>query len=51
MIVISCRNVYKLHFNICRKREYASVGTHDLDKCKGNNFRYDAQSPGKLFFQ
>jgi len=41
----------KLHFNICRKREYASVGTHDLDKCKGNNFRYDAQSPDDIKFQ
>lgn len=39
----------KLHFNICRRRTLASVGTHDLDTVKGP-FTYDARAPEDIRF-
>lgn len=39
----------KLHFNICRRRTLASVGTHDLDTVKGP-FTYDARAPQDIRF-
>jgi phenylalanyl-tRNA synthetase beta chain len=39
----------KLHFNICRRRTLASVGTHDLDTVVGP-FRYCAVPPADVHF-
>jgi phenylalanyl-tRNA synthetase beta chain len=39
----------KLHFNICRRRTLASVGTHDLDSVQGP-FRYCAVPPADIHF-
>lgn len=39
----------KLHFNICRRRTLASVGTHDLDSVEGP-FSYRAVSPADVLF-
>lgn len=39
----------KLHQNICRKRTYVAIGTHDLDTLKGP-FRYKAQPPADINF-
>lgn len=39
----------KLHQNICRKRTYVAIGTHDLDTIKGP-FRYEALPPEKINF-
>ena len=38
-----------LHQNICRRRTLASMGTHDLDKVKGN-IRYRALPPEEINF-
>lgn len=39
----------KLHQNICRKRTYVAIGTHDLDTLKGP-FRYQALKPQDINF-
>lgn len=39
----------KLHQNICRKRNLASIGTHDLDTIQGP-FRYTALKPKDIKF-
>lgn len=39
----------KLHWNVCRKRVLASVGTHDLDTLTGP-FEYSAQDPNLIQF-
>jgi phenylalanyl-tRNA synthetase beta chain len=39
----------KLHLNICRKRTYVAIGTHDLDTLKGP-FRYKASAPSDIHF-
>ena len=39
----------KLHQNICRKRTYVAIGTHDLDTIKGP-FLYTAQDPKDINF-
>ena len=39
----------KLHQNICRKRTYVAIGTHDLDTLQGP-FRYKALSPTDINF-
>ena len=39
----------KLHQNICRKRQLASIGTHDLDTLVPP-FRYEARSPNDINF-
>ncbi|RYG65672.1 phenylalanine--tRNA ligase subunit beta, partial [archaeon] len=39
----------KLHQNICRKRSYVAIGTHDLDTIEGP-FRYAALSPEDIEF-
>ena len=39
----------KLHQNICRKRTYVAIGTHDYDTLKGP-FRYKATSPESINF-
>lgn len=39
----------KLHQNICRKRTYVSIGTHDLDTINGP-FYYRALTPDKINF-
>ena len=39
----------KLHQNICRKRTYVSIGTHDFDTVKGP-FYYKALSPDQINF-
>jgi phenylalanyl-tRNA synthetase beta chain len=39
----------KLHFNICRRRALASVGTHDLDSVAGP-FLYRAVAPADVHF-
>ena len=39
----------KLHQNICRKRSYVAIGTHDLDTLKGP-FRYRAIKPEEISF-
>lgn len=39
----------KLHQNICRRRTYVSMGTHDLDTVKGP-FTYDARPPEDISF-
>lgn len=40
----------KLHQNICRRRQLASMGTHDLDKVRGP-VTYEAQAPSEIVFQ
>lgn len=40
----------KLHMNICRRRKYASIGTHDLDTVKPD-FVYEALAPKDIVFQ
>merc|ERR1712110_218714 len=40
----------KLHQNICRRRKYASIGTHDLDTIKPN-FVYEALPAEEIVFQ
>jgi phenylalanyl-tRNA synthetase beta chain len=39
----------KLHMNICRRRTYVAIGTHDLDTLQGP-FRYRALSPEQINF-
>lgn len=39
----------KLHQNICRKRSYVAIGTHDLDTIEGP-FRYVALPPNEINF-
>lgn len=39
----------KLHQNICRKRTYVAIGTHDLDTVNGP-FRYVAKTPEDISF-
>jgi len=39
----------KLHQNICRKRTYVAIGTHDLDSLQGP-FRYRALAPEVINF-
>lgn len=39
----------KLHQNICRKRSYVAIGTHDLDTIEGP-FRYVALPPQEINF-
>jgi phenylalanyl-tRNA synthetase beta chain len=39
----------KLHQNICRKRTYVAIGTHDLDTLSGP-FRYRAAAPEDINF-
>jgi len=39
----------KLHQNICRRRTYVAIGTHDLDTIKGP-FRYSAKKPEEINF-
>ncbi len=39
----------KLHQNICRRRTYVAIGTHDLDTIKGP-FRYQALKPEDINF-
>jgi phenylalanyl-tRNA synthetase beta chain len=39
----------KLHQNICRKRQLASIGTHDLDTLTPP-FRYEARPPTDIRF-
>jgi phenylalanyl-tRNA synthetase beta chain len=39
----------KLHQNVCRKRTYVAIGTHDLDTVKGP-FRYEARKPEDINF-
>lgn len=39
----------KLHQNVCRKRMYVAIGTHDLDTIKGP-FTYKAQAPSDINF-
>ncbi|OHT14934.1 phenylalanyl-tRNA synthetase, beta subunit family protein [Tritrichomonas foetus] len=39
----------KLHQNLCRRRTLASIGTHDLDLCKGP-FTYTAEPPEDIKF-
>lgn len=39
----------KLHLNICRRRTYVAIGTHDLDTLQGP-FRYKALAPTDINF-
>ena len=39
----------KLHQNICRKRQFVAIGTHDLDTISAP-FRYEARPPGDIKF-
>lgn len=39
----------KLHQNICRRRQFASMGTHDLDKIQGP-VTYEAHTPSDIVF-
>ena len=39
----------KLHQNICRKRAYVAIGTHDLDTLQGP-FTYTAKTPEEINF-
>lgn len=39
----------KLHQNICRKRQFVAIGTHDLDTVSAP-FRYDARPPKDIKF-
>lgn len=39
----------KLHQNICRKRTYVAIGTHDLDTLNGP-FKYQALAPQEINF-
>ncbi|XP_065841069.1 phenylalanine--tRNA ligase beta subunit-like isoform X2 [Oscarella lobularis] len=40
----------KLHHNICRKRKFVAIGTHDLDTVEGP-FTYEALPPEKIKFK
>lgn len=40
----------KLHQNVCRKRSYVAIGTHDMDTIKGP-FRYKALPPKDIRFE
>lgn len=39
----------KLHQNICRRRTYVAIGTHDLDTIEGP-FSYEALAPKDIEF-
>lgn len=39
----------KLHQNICRRRQFVAIGTHDLDTLK-RPFRYEARPPQDIKF-
>lgn len=39
----------KLHQNICRKRQFVAIGTHDLDTISAP-FRYEAKPPKDIKF-
>ena len=39
----------KLHQNVCRKRSYVAIGTHDIDTLQGP-FRYKALPPKEIKF-
>jgi phenylalanyl-tRNA synthetase beta chain len=39
----------KLHQNICRKRQFVAIGTHDLDTISAP-FRYEARPPKDIKF-
>jgi phenylalanyl-tRNA synthetase beta chain len=39
----------KLHQNICRKRQFVAIGTHDLDTITAP-FRYQAKPPRDIRF-
>ena len=39
----------KLHQNICRRRQFVAIGTHDLDTLKAP-FTYEAQPPKDIKF-
>lgn len=39
----------KLHQNICRKRQFVAIGTHDLDTITAP-FRYEARPPKDIKF-
>ncbi|KAH9938608.1 phenylalanyl-tRNA synthetase [Fomitopsis serialis] len=39
----------KLHQNLCRRRQFVAIGTHDLDTLKPP-FRYEARSPKDIKF-
>lgn len=39
----------KLHQNICRKRQFVAIGTHDLDTITAP-FRYEAKPPKDIKF-
>ena len=39
----------KLHQNICRKRQFVAIGTHDLDSITAP-FRYEAKPPKDIKF-
>jgi hypothetical protein len=39
----------KLHQNICRKRQFVAIGTHDLDVITAP-FRYEAKPPKDIKF-
>ncbi|KZT74396.1 phenylalanyl-tRNA synthetase subunit beta [Daedalea quercina L-15889] len=39
----------KLHQNLCRRRQFVAIGTHDLDTLTPP-FRYEAQSPKNIKF-
>lgn len=39
----------KLHQNICRKRQFVAIGTHDLDTISAP-FRYEARPPQDIKF-
>lgn len=41
----------KLHQNICRRRYFASMGTHDLDKIAPGPITYEAQKPEDIVFK
>lgn len=39
----------KLHQNLCRRRQFVAIGTHDLDTLKPP-FRYEAKAPQSIKF-
>lgn len=39
----------KLHQNLCRRRQFVAIGTHDLDTIKPP-FRYEARPPKDIKF-
>lgn len=39
----------KLHQNLCRRRQFVAIGTHDLDTIK-RPFRYEARPPKDIKF-